>query len=59
MAECHLNIKNRQNYHAIYKTTAVAQNNKQKNLPNDKNNQRYEGQIYERQYDNRCGGYKG
>ena len=52
IADCHLNLKNRQNYHAVYQTTAVAQNNEQNNLPNDQNNQTYEGQRYERQYDN-------
>ena len=58
-ADCHLNLKNRQNYHAIYQTTAVAQNNEQNNLPNDQNNQRYDGRRYERRYDNRRGGYGG
>ena len=31
-----MNLKNRQNYHAVYQTTAVAQNNEQNNLPNDR-----------------------
>ena len=57
--DCHLNLKNRQNYHAVYQITAVAQNNEQNNLPNDQNNQRYEGQRYEHRYDNRRGGYGG
>ena len=56
---CHLNLKNRQNYHAVYQTNAVAQNNEQNNLPNDQNGQRYEGQIYERPHDNQHGGYRG
>ena len=55
----HLNLKNRQNYHAVYQTTTVAQNNEKNNLPNDQNNQRYEGRRYERWYDNRHGGYGG
>ena len=43
IADCHLNLKNQQNYHAVYHTNAVAQNNEQKNLPNNQNNQRYDG----------------
>ena len=58
-ADYHLNLKNRQNYHAVYQTTTVAQNNEQNNLPNDQNNQRYEGRRYKCWYDNRCGGYGG
>ena len=54
-----LNLKNLQNYHAVYQTIAVAQNNEQNNLPNDQNNQRYEGRRYEHWYDNRHGGYGG
>ena len=58
-SDCHLTLKNRQNYHAVYQTNVVAQNNEQNNLPNDQKNQRYEGQRYERWYDNRHGGYEG
>ena len=58
-ANCHLNLKNRQNYHAVYQTNAVAQNNEQNNLPNDQNGQRYDGRRYECRYDNRRGGYGG
>ena len=57
-SDCHLNLKNRQNYQAVYQTNAIAQNNEQQNnAQNDQNNQRYEGRRYERQFDNRCGGY--
>ena len=59
MADCHLNLMNQQNYHAVYQTNAVAQSNEQNHAPNDKNNQRYEGQIYEHWYDNQHGGYGG
>ena len=59
MADCHLNLKNRKNYHAVYQTNAVAQSNEQNHTPNDQNNQRYKGQRYKRWYDNRCGGYGG
>ena len=48
--DCHLNLKNRHNYHAVYQTNAVAQNNEQNNAPNDQNNQRYEGRRYKRWY---------
>ena len=33
MANFHLNLKNRKNYHAVYQTNAVAQNNEQNNTP--------------------------
>ena len=58
-ADCHLNLKNRQNCHAVYQTNVVAQNNEQKNASNDQNNQRYEGQRYKRRYENCRGGYGG
>ena len=49
----HLNLKNRQNYQAVYQTNAVAQNNEQQNnAQNDQNNQRYEGRQCERRFDN-------
>ena len=37
MADFHLNLKNRQNYHAVYHTNAVAQSNEQNNMRNDQN----------------------
>ena len=45
-ADYHLNLKNRQNYQAVYQTNAVTQDND--NIPrsndqNESNNQRYEG----------------
>ena len=58
----HLNLKNRQNYQAVYQTNAVAQNNdnnEQSNAQNEQNNQRYEGHQYERRFDNCHGGYGG
>ena len=58
-ADCHLNLKNQHNYHAVYWTNVVAQNNEQNNTSNDQNNQRYEGQRYKCEYDNRHGGYGG
>ena len=62
MADCHLNLKNRKNYQAVYQTNAVTQNND--NIPrskdqNDPNNQRYEVRRYERRFDNCRGGYGG
>ena len=33
-ADCHLNLKNRQNYQAVYQTNAVAQNTEQNNNNN-------------------------
>ena len=40
----HLNLKNRQNYHVVYQTNAVTQNNEQRNnAQNDQKNRRYEG----------------
>ena len=59
IVDFHLNLKNRRNYHVVYQTNAVAQNNEQNNAPNDQKNQRYEGQRYEGQYNNRHGGYGG
>ena len=50
-ADCHLNLKNRQNYQVVYQTNAVAQNNDNIPRSNDQNephNQRYEGRRYER-----------
>ena len=32
-ADCHLYLKNRQNYHAVYQTNAVAQSNEQNHVP--------------------------
>ena len=59
-ANCHLNLKNRQNYQAVYHTNAFAQNNEQQNnAQNDQNNKRYEGYRYEHRFDNQCGGYGG
>ena len=49
MADCQLNLKNRQNYQAVYQTNAVAQSNEQNNT-NDKNGKRYDGRRYELQY---------
>ena len=57
--DCHLNLKNRQNYHAVYQTNAVVQTNEQKNLASDQNGQRYDGQKYERRYNNQRVGYGG
>ena len=58
--DCHLNLKNQHNYHAVYQTNAVAQNNEQRNnAQNDQNNQRYKGCQYEHQFNNRRGGYEG
>ena len=54
--ECQLNLKNRQNYQAIYQTSAVAQNNNADNNERNGNNdwndinnnyQRYDGKIYD------------
>ena len=61
-ADCHLNLKNRQNYQAVYQTNAVAQNNDNNswsNSQNKQNNQRYEGRRYEHRFDNCQGGYGG
>ena len=58
-ADYQLNLKNRQNYQAVYQTNAVAQHNEQNNLANDPNSQRYDGRRYERRYDNRRAGYGG
>ena len=59
-ANCHLNLKNRQNYQAVYQTNVVTQNNDQQNhAQNDQNNQRYKGHRYEHRFDNRHGGYGG
>ena len=57
--DCQLNLKNRQNYHAVYQTNAVAQHNEQNNPANDQNGQRYDGRQYECRYDNRRQGYGG
>ena len=60
--DCHLKLKNRQKYQAVYQTNAVVQNNdnnQQSNDQNEPNNQRYEGHQYERRFDNRRGGYGG
>ena len=54
--ECQLNLKNRQNYQAVYQTNVVAQNNNagnnERNNNNDRNDrinyQRYEDHIYKR-----------
>ena len=54
MADYHMNLKNRQNYHVVYQTNVVAQSNDQNHAPNDQNNQRYENW-----YDNRRGCYGG
>ena len=57
-SDCHLNLKNRQNYQAVYQMNIVAQNNEQRNnAQNDQNNQRYEGRRYEHRFKNRRGGY--
>ena len=51
----HLNLKNRQNYQAVYQINVVAQNNdnnQRSNAQNEQNNQRYEGCRYERRFDN-------
>ena len=58
MADCQLNLKNRQNYQAVYQTNAVAQSNEQNNT-NDQNGQWYEGRWYERQHDNQRQGFGG
>ena len=52
MVDYHLNLKNRQNYHAVYQNNAIAQTSKQNSLANDQNGQRYDGQRYKRRYDN-------
>ena len=56
-------MKNRQNYREFYQTNVVAQNNNNANNnnnddQNEKNNQKYDGRIYERWCDNnRRGGF--
>ena len=60
--DCHLNLKNRQNYQAVYQTNAVAQNNdnnQRSNAQNEQNNQRYEDRRYEHRSKNFHGGYGG
>ena len=45
-ADYHLDLKNRQNYQAVYQTNAVTQNNdnvSRNNEQNEPNNQRYKG----------------
>ena len=45
-ANCHLNLKNQQNYQAVYQTNTIAQNNdnnQRSHAQNEQNNQRYEG----------------
>ena len=47
----HLNLKNRENYQAVYQTNAVAHNNdntSRNNEQNESNNKIYEGHQYER-----------
>ena len=59
-ADCHLNLKNQQNYQAVYQTNNMAQNNDNvSNEQNVPNNRQYEGRRYECRFDNRRGGFGG
>ena len=61
-ANDHLNLKNRQNYHAIYQTNIIVQNNDnipRNNEQNEPSYQFYEGMRYEHRYDNHHGGFAG